>query len=224
MSKGGIVNPEDNTEYRDVIKTLNQLQEVKARKGFEADLMRRINSEEADVPEISSRGLFDLSRLVPAAALAVTAVLLIFVLDHTGITPDNPLNTAPRERQEVTAYTQKDNISQERKTLKTEGNASQQDIAGIQKDKVNETESKPAVKSEQNLKRPGTLSDESTAGKKTGGGQFITAKFNSDRITNYPVSKAGLNFRQVNLSNKQKKQLDQMKEKLETMFNTRGKQ
>lgn len=218
------MNPDDDIEYRDVIKTLNQLQEVKARKGFEVDLMRRINSEEADIPEISGSSLFDLSRLVPAAALAVTAVLLIFVLDHSGVTQDNPLMTAPRERQEVTAYAQKDNISQGRKTAKEEGNAVRQDIAGIQKDKVNETESKPAVKSGQNLKRSGTLSDESKVGKNTGGGQFITAKFNSDRITNYPVSKAGLNFRQVNLSNKQKMQLDQMKEKLETMFNTRGKQ
>lgn len=218
------MNPDDDIEYRNVIKTLNQLQEVKARKGFEADLMRRINSEETEIPEISGSGLFDLSRLVPAAALAVTAVLLIFVLDHSGVTQDNPLMTAPRERQEVRAYAPKDNIAQERKSLKTEGNAVREDIAGIQKDKVNETESKPAVKSEQNLNRSGTLSDESTAGKKTGGGQFITAKFNSDRITNYPVSKAGLNFRQVILSNKQKMQLDQMKEKLETMFNTRGKQ
>lgn len=218
------MNPDDDIEYRDVIKTLNQLQKVKARKGFEADLMRRINSEETDAPELSGRTLFDLSRLVPAAALAVTAVLLIFVLDHSGVTQDNPLNTAPRERQEVTAYAQKDNISQERKALKTEGNAVRQDIAGIQKDRADEAESKPAVKSDQNLKRSGTLSDKGMTGKKTGGEQFITAKFNSDRITNYPVSKAGLNFRQINLSNEQKMELDQMKEKLETMFNTRGKQ
>ena len=218
------MNPDDDIEYRDVIKTLNQLQEVKARKGFEADLMRRINSEETDIPEISGSSLFDLSRLVPAAALAVTAVLLIFVLDHSGVTQDNPLSTAPRERQEVTAYSKTDNITQERKSLKTKGNAVRQDIAGIQKDKANEAESKPAVKSEQNLKRSGTLSDKSIAGRKTGGGQFITANLNSDRITNYPVSKAGLNFRQVNLSNEQKMQLDRMKEKLETMFNNRGKQ
>ncbi len=224
MNEGGIVRPDDDIKYRDVIKTLNQLQEVKARKGFEADLMRRINAEEKDIPEISGKGLFDLSRMVPAAALAVTAVLLIFVLDHSGVTQDNPLMSAPRERQETAAYSKTDNISQERKTLKTEGNASQQDIAGIQKDKVNETESKPAGKSEQNSERSGTLSDESMAGQKTGGGQFITANYNSDRITNYPVSKAGLNFRQVNLSNEQKMQLDQMKEKLKTIFNTRGKQ
>ncbi len=36
----------NDLQYKNLIKDLNQLQEVKAPKYFEADLMRRINSED----------------------------------------------------------------------------------------------------------------------------------------------------------------------------------
>ena len=57
----------------------------------------------------------------------------------------------------------------------------------------------------------------------SGNDRFITADFSPNKITDYPVNKAGLNFRQVNLSNKQKMQLNELKEKMEVMFRARTK-
>ena len=36
----------DDLKFKDLIKDLNQLQEVKAPKNFESDLLRKINSED----------------------------------------------------------------------------------------------------------------------------------------------------------------------------------
>jgi len=224
MSKSGIVNPDDDSKYRDVIKTLRQLQEVKAPEGFEADLMRRINSEKTDIPESFLKNILGNSRLIPAAALAVTAILLIFVLDHSGVTQENPLLTAPRERQDIKVAAKLDNITPESKISKNEEISTRQDISGIRKDNDKAIMEESEVRTERKLKQRRTSFEEHMARNAAGSDRFITADLSSDKIANYPVSKAGLNFRQVNLSNKQKIQLDQLKEKLQEMFKTRGKQ
>ncbi len=92
------MNPNDDMKYQDVVNTLRQLQQVKAPSGFEADLMRGINSGRFPEEKAFRQKLFLPSRLIPSAALALTAILLIFVLNNNGITQDNPLLQAPRER------------------------------------------------------------------------------------------------------------------------------
>lgn len=218
------MNPNDDKKYQDVINTLGELQQVKAPKGFEADLMRRINSEEPAVTKPYWQNIFIPSRLIPTAALAITALLLIFVLDHSAISQDNPLMTTPRERQEVTITAKTGITAPERNALKNEEFSAQQGVSGIQKDEDKIAATERAVKTKpegQRVKRPAVKRAE---GNTNNSGRFITANFTSDRINNYPVNKAGLNFRQINLSNEQKMRLDQLKEKMEMLFKTREKQ
>jgi hypothetical protein len=216
------VNTNDDMKYRDLINTLKQLQEVKAPAGFETGLMRKINSGRFREEKSIWQKAFLPSRLIPTAALAVTAILLIFVLNNTGVTQDNPLLTAPRERKDVTLSVKTDKLSRQEKPAAGDEAASSKEISGIQKDKgvQNNLAERPVQKTEGISLSPkanitaGTVEDD----------RFITADFTSGRIADYPVNKAGLNFRQVNLSNEQKLELNKLKEKLETMFRDKGKQ
>ncbi len=216
------MNPNDDLKYQDVINTLRQLQQVKAPAGFESDLMRSINSESVQEEKKFWQNIFIPSRLVPAAALAVTALLLIFMLNNNGIAPDNPLLTAPRERGDVTVSAKTNNLSRSQSLTERDEAASSEQTSGIQKDKGNNDQ--PVQKS--TVKREGFTpsSGSDLAGGSVYNDRFITANFTSGSITDYPVNKAGLNFRQVNLSNEQKMQLNLLKERLESLFNTRTKQ
>lgn len=218
------MNPNDDSKYQDVINTLRQLQQVKAPKGFEADLMRRIHSEDTTVTKFSWQNIFIPSRLIPTAALAVTALLLIFILDHSGISQDNPLMTTPRERQDVTVTAKTDNAAPERKALKNEEFSAQQEISGLQKDKDKIAVTEPSAETTHDRQRTIPPVMRRPEGSTNRSGRFITANITSDRINNYPVNKAGLNFRQINLSNEQKMRLDQLKERMELMFKTKEKQ
>jgi hypothetical protein len=215
------VNPNDDMKYQDVINTLRQLQQVKAPAGFEADLMRRINSESFPEERTFWQNIFAPSRLVPAAALAVTALLLIFVLNTTGVTPDNPLLTAPRERGDITLSAKTDNLSAAQKSVERDEAVSSEQTSGIQKDKG--TADQQVQKSAERKEGNSPMTGSSLAGRSGNNERFITANFTSGRITDYPVNKAGLNFRQVNLSNEQKMQLNQLKQKLESMFHSKSR-
>ena len=80
------MNLNEDMEFRNVINLLKQLQQVKAPSKFEADLMRRINSEKFSSQNTFWQTIFIPSRMIPAAALAVTVVLLVIVLNNTAVT------------------------------------------------------------------------------------------------------------------------------------------
>ena len=94
----------DDLNYKDLIKDLNQLQEVKAPKYFEADLMRRINSEDFKNEE-STTGFwskyFSPSKVIPTAALAVAMVVMFLIIDSKPDISNDPLLAAPRERTDL---------------------------------------------------------------------------------------------------------------------------
>jgi hypothetical protein len=215
------VNSNDDTKYRDVINTLNQLQQVKAPAGFEAGLMQRIKSESFPEKETFRQSIFIPSRIIPTAALAITALLLIFILNDTALHQDNPLLTVPKEREDITLKTESNGISGQEKPVANRESAASDEISGVQKDNDLKKESGSI-----STQKPGGY-DRSTRGNiaanTSGNDRFITADFSPNKITDYPVNKAGLNFRQVNLSNKQKMQLNQLKEKMEVMFRARTK-
>ena len=94
-----MINKEDE-KYQDVINSLKGLQKVKAPANFETNLMRRINSLEPEKKESFWERFLMPSKLVPAAALAVSAVILLFVFNTNG-NNDDPLLTNPRIRTDI---------------------------------------------------------------------------------------------------------------------------
>jgi len=91
---------EEEMKYKELINTLHSLQKINAPSGFESDLLRKINS----APQKSKKSFFDPifspSRLIPAAT-AVAAVIILFVINPRAETPEDPLMTDPRVREDI---------------------------------------------------------------------------------------------------------------------------
>ena len=94
---------DDDKKYNDVIKTLNQLQEVKAPANFEAELMRKINSERYREKKEQNfwNKIFLPSRLIPSAGLAAAAILVFFVVTLNPEELEDPLIMEPRVRKDI---------------------------------------------------------------------------------------------------------------------------
>lgn len=90
----------DDLKYKDVIRTLKSLPKVNAPEDFETLLQRRINSQPVEKDRSFREKFFIPSRLIPSAALAVSAVVLFFILTGNNKT-ENPLLTEPKVREDI---------------------------------------------------------------------------------------------------------------------------
>ncbi len=232
------MNLNEDMEFRNVRNLLKQLQQVKAPPDFEADLMRRLNSEKLGLQNTFWQTIFIPSRMIPAAALALTVVLLVIVLNNTAVTQENPFAIIPKERQDVTLTLKADNTvpikqiktdkieSVERNKVELESE-SPAETFGLQKDEALRNEpvqtlegyGKPALAPTAKVNLPEKKSMApilpQTKLTENKSADVITA---SGKLTAYPVNKAGLNFRQINPSTQQKIEINQLKEKLEQSY------
>lgn len=99
---------DDEIRYKNVIDTLKSLPKVNAPNNFETELMRKINSETIKEKQTFWEKFLLPSRLVPSAALAVSAVILLFVLNINAENPEDPLLMEPKVREDLI---QTENIS-----------------------------------------------------------------------------------------------------------------
>ncbi len=257
----------EDQEFRNVINILKQLQQVKAPAEFDAALMRKINSQKIQVRKTLWATIFIPSRMVPAAALAITAILLIFVLNNSGITSEDPFSVVPRQRHDLSSSILANNIPPVTKnkvesapvekksdediisrksltgkdestneisnqtvapqvqSLKEEGGlqkgaAIQEDrleAKSLEKIEITKPEAKlTAPKTQRQISKP-TISG-NVASNKPLSDKYITVDYTPDKMTNYQIDKASLNFRQIRISDKQRKELNYLKQKMESMF------
>jgi len=92
---------EDEKMYEDIRSLLGGLKQVTVPPNFDSDLMRRINAEKYAAPDPWWKKFFLAPRLVPSAALALTIIAVLFVLDSTTVDPENPLLSEPRIREDL---------------------------------------------------------------------------------------------------------------------------
>ena len=175
---------DDELRFKNVIDALKGLTEVKAPKNFEADLMRRINSEKFEEKRQSFwEKMFLPSRLVPSAGLAVAAVLLLFVININSDEVENPLLMEPKVREDMI---EAKDVSDIPMTVKEE-------IPG--ETRLGSADSNLAeFRDEISISRSRERS-----------------KTNSFAATGFAIDKEGLNFRQVNLSEEEKQRLNELK-------------
>jgi len=199
--------------YKDLIKDLNQLQEVKAPKYFEADLMRRINSEDFKNEE-STTGFwskyFSPAKIIPTAALAVAMVVMFLIIDSKPDISNDPLLAAPRERTDLISS---NDISVE-KFIKER----QEIFNDLKKDKSasDEISQKDSdQKSSPSLAKKSLKMEGMTSSSRSLNGGNLKGNVNAPRVqASFAISKSGLNFRQVNLSKAERKEVEQLREKL----------
>ena len=205
---------ENSRQYSEIINTLKGLQKVKAPAGFEADLMRKINSGKYEKERSFWEKLHLPSRLIPSAALGLAAVIVFFVLNMNSAPVENPLLMAPRVREDVIA---------------TNNNPLTQKEAQVnpQKDKAGkETKQQPQPFFEEGTKsyaetHPGSADSEvSNLGITfTGEDSQSTMPANPSIVSfGNPITKSGLDFQRRMLTPQERAQLEIMKKRLMDMM------
>jgi hypothetical protein len=98
-----MIQNDDEVHYINIITLLKQLPKVIAPLNFESDLMRRINSGNFQ-ENYRSRWwdkLFLPSRLIPAAAFALSILVVFYFLSFNPVERENPFLAKPKIRETV---------------------------------------------------------------------------------------------------------------------------
>ncbi len=218
---------DDDKKYSDLIKNLNQLQEVKAPADFEAELMRKINSEkykEKKEQNIWSK-FFLPSRLIPSAGLAAAAIIVFFVVTLNPEELEDPLQMEPRVREDIIEIVdydenkvmvedkkQKDESTLEKRTIMTESSVTEDKGSGRRMEEeviesftddemIADIDSVPIEPMITGTTEPITLSTEGE----------------TEMATGLAISKENLNFRQIQLSEEEQEVVDQLRMKVQSL-------
>jgi len=230
-------------KYEKMINDLKNLQKVKAPANFEADLRRRINAEKFKVEKTFWGKALLPSRLIPSLGLAAAAVVVFLVVNINSEEMDNPFLIEPRLREDIIEVTDLDSYEGKKEELKKEqpvekrGNAddkkmkdkdllkSTEDRSLVGREKVSETETiieQPPLVADEKLKEVETTSPESTLADITG--EIEPTETTSEMATGMAITKEELNFRQVQLSEKEQQEVDELRMKVQSMQNLKTKE
>ena len=91
---------EDDNEFEKIKRLLKDLPKVNAPSNFENELSRRINQGEQTKEKESWFDKVFSPKLVPSAALAVTAVIILFLLKGNVSDAEDPFQIIPKLREE----------------------------------------------------------------------------------------------------------------------------
>lgn len=208
---------EDEKKYEDVISTLKGLQQVKAHPNFEADLKRRLNTEKyAKEKRNGFRKLLMPSRIIPSFGLAAAAIIVFMIININSEDADNPFLMEPKVREDVLLISEIDdaelpegNLSGENGGAveeRVEENTRKEKSSGTIKDESSVDEN--LIASREFSPAESTLTNETDAVEKE--------EFSAPPATGFAIKKSGLNFRQVNLTEIQQKEIVELKKKVQT--------
>jgi hypothetical protein len=152
------------------------------------------------------------TRLIPSAALAVAAVIVLFMINTNSSDAENPLLSDPRVREDIITTGNQDIPASTDVNLI---NDSRKDEARDElKEKLSDKSKKMEVISERIIS---DSNKQNFAGlnnlKKKLGDSNFRSEISSN--INYVISKSGLNFRMVKLNEEEKKMLN---EKIKSLF------
>ena len=203
---------DDDPQYNDVIKTLKGLQKVSTPANFEANLMRKINTGKFEEKK-SFWGKFLLpSRLIPSAALVLSAVVILFVV-NTGNSgyDENPLLSPPRVREDVVTTSSQDafntQLPEVKQQEKAEPRVQKKSVPKVSRDVPSIAANTPSQEDSD-----GTLGITLTGPQSSGYGNPSIVSFGN------PINKRGLNYMQRPLTREEKVQLELMKKRLQEML------
>ncbi len=191
-----MTNSHDEIKFADVISALKSLPAVNAPENFEAGLMRRINSEQHRAEESSFKKFFSPSRLIPATALAVSAVIILFVLNLGADEAENPFMLEPPIREDIISSSNMDVFQ----------------LPQASEDRSQQTSSP----------RPRTFGDSEVMQPRSESHPGL-ASSRAAMESGYTISKAGLDFKRVSLNEAEKRELNTLRERMRTVMegNTR---
>jgi hypothetical protein len=231
------MNEEEKT-YKKLLDDLKNLPKVDAPKNFETELVRKINSSKLEKKESFWDRILTPGKLAPAAVALASAAIIFFVVDINSEEMEDPLNIAPRLREDLVIIESIEEIPVEQ--LKKSDRVKEEPgilNEGLAETKESETQVLPnAVYEERSeMKSKGvdkSLADELISGKlesdsfksddsRSLGGSAVPSPVTTSASE---ISKDNLNFMQRNLSTEEKKEVQQLKMKVQTEKSSKTEQ
>jgi len=208
---------DDEKKYGGLIKTLKRLQQVKAPPNFEADLKRRLNVEKYVKEEKKSiKRFFTPSRIIPSFGFAAAAIVIFLMVSINSEDADNPFLMEPKIREDMILISDTDDLNIPKDNLSKESEVIEEDVIADKKDKKMRTESFAEEKSyDENLIAGGNelALTETTMISETESAP--TEKLSAPVATGFAIRKSGLNFRQVNPTQKEQEEILELKKKVQ---------
>lgn len=224
---------DEEKKYQNLIKDLSNLRKVEAPQNFETELWKKINSKNLLEKKNFWENLFSPSKLIPAAAV-VSAVVVFFIVGTNSEPFDDPLNEMPRLREDVVTLEEPKVVvfdhrgkAEEKKAVFEKGKEGT--------DRKDESVHIDSDKKDQSLlqRNEGLYADEIEA-QKPQAESFkpeISGELNAGNASpavsafSAPImEKQNFNFRQINLSDEQKKEVEQLKLKIQAKETAKSKQ
>jgi hypothetical protein len=223
------MNEEEKT-YKKLLDDLKNLPKIDAPKNFETELLRKINSSEPEKKESFWDKLLSPGKLAPAAIALASAAIIFFVVDINSEEMEDPLNIAPRLREDLVVIESIEEIPVE--PLKKSARVKEEPKVvndGLIETKEVETQNKPTAGFEERSDKKSNAMEQSLADELVSDESDLDS-FKSEETRSLggsaapsPVTtstsefnKDNLNFMQRNLSTEEKKEVQQLKMKVQT--------
>ena len=215
---------DDEKKYDDLIKTLKGLQQVKAPPNFEADLKRRLNAEKyAKEEKRTIKRFFAPSRLVPSFGLAAAVIVMFLMVNTNSEEADNPFLMEPKIREDIILISDTDDLNIPKSNLSKESEVIEGDVVADKKDKgmrrenfleeKSSDESLVAGRNELALTETTMISEMESAPTE----DVPADEFTRPLATGLAIEKSGLNFRQVNPTQKEQEEILELKKKVQIL-------
>lgn len=211
---------DDENKFKNLIHALKNLKKIEAPVGFENKLWNKINSDA--VPE--KKSLWDkvFVKLLPATAVVATAVILFVVIENNAYEYQDPLLIEPEVRTDLIEIKEEDPALQKFE-LENEPEIKSEKPKQLAQEKPSVTFRKKdseadAITMESPLAgRNEILRDEdSLVPESTGVASSLSedSSVNDQQIAPSATMKQGLNFRQVQLTEQEKQEVNELKTRI----------
>lgn len=200
-----MLNLDDDNKFEGVTGLLKNLSKINAPANFENELTRRINQSEQKKERKSWFDNIYSPQLIPSAALAVTAVIIIFLLKGNINDTEDPFQIMPKLRTEPIAKLNEPEI------------ISEKNFVAEKSGRVVENESPSAVKNELEDKKDFYHGDSNVI--QAAAFEEASMERISVHTTNYLPDQAvvlagGLNYKVVRVGEDERKHIEMLREKI----------
>ncbi|MDT3695142.1 MAG: hypothetical protein ROY99_02045 [Ignavibacterium sp.] len=218
----------DENINKKLLEDLKNLPEVNAPKNFETELFRKINSTGKKQKKSFWKNLLTPPKLVPAAVVLASTIIIFFVVDGNSEVMEDPLNIEPRLREDIYITETMDDIILQnedeeisKKPKKEQNTIRRESVKENFKDKTAKGEEK---NTEEVLGTNRGIIPEVSYNEKTTSDSIQSNKVQKleenliqtpVNVSSQEVSKKNLNFMQRSLSTKEKQEVQLLKMKAE---------
>lgn len=213
---------DEEKNFNNLIDDLKNLPQINAPQNFEADLWRKIKSSESEKKEKFWDKIFTPGKLIPAGVAIASAVIIFFIIDIKPTEIEDPLNLQPRLREDliVVEKIEEKNISPaDKPQIKTN------EKRKLSEDKT-EVQSKPSEsdnglmlsKEGSEIKDQAIDEEPKVESLRTEPSQRMSGNISPgpEAVSASELKKDNLNFMQINLSAKEKQEVERLKQRMQS--------